>query len=270
MSKGFWDHLEDLRNVLFRVIGAWIVLAILYFILMPYIFDKVILAPCYNDFPFYEMLRLVGQKFSLEDGFFTEEFNVELVNIALTAPFLIHISTAFYLSVITTVPYLFYEIWRFLAPALYMHEKRGVRFAFCLGTFMFFAGVALGYFMVYPLVLRFLASYQLSASIENIISLTSYIDNFMMLVLSMGIAFEMPLVMWLLSLFGVVNKSMLTQYRRHAIVVVVIASAIITPTGDPFTLSVVAVPLYMLYELSVLMIRDKVTDEPANDSEQEA
>ena len=111
--------------------------------------------------------------------------------------------------------------------------------------------------MVYPLTLRFLSTYQLSELIENQISLNSYIDNFMMLNLCMGAAFELPLVAWLLSLLGLVNKAFLRKYRRHAIVVIVILAAVITPTGDPFTLSVVAIPLYLLYELSILMIKNK-------------
>ena len=206
----FWDHLDELRKVLFRVIGIWFMLAIGYFIAMPYLFDHVILAPCHNDFIFYDLLRYIGQKFD-----------------------------------------------RFISPALYPNERKGVRKALTIGTFMFFIGVLLGYFMVYPLTLRFLSTYQLSSEVENILSLNSYIDNFMMLILCMGLAFELPLVTWLLSLLGIVNKSFLRKYRRHAVVVIVIAAAIITPTGDPFTLSVVAIPLYLLYEMSILMIKDK-------------
>ena len=137
---------------------------------------------------------------------------------------------------------------------------RGVRKALCVGTVMFFVGVLLGYFMVWPLTLRFLSTYQLSTLIENQISLNSYIDNFMMLVLCMGLAFELPLVTWLLSLLGLVNRAFLRRYRRHAAVVIVILAAVITPTGDPFTLSVVAIPLYLLYELSILMVKDKPQD----------
>lgn len=166
-------------------------------------------------------------------------------------------STAFWMSVVTATPYLFFEIWRFIRPALYPNERKGVRKALTIGTVMFFIGVLLGYFMVYPLTLRFLSTYQLSAEIENQISLNSYIDNFMMLVLCMGLAFELPLVTLLLSLLGLVNKSFLRKYRRHAIVLIVIAAAVITPTGDPFTLSIVAIPLYLLYEMSILMIKDK-------------
>lgn len=253
----FWDHLDELRRVLFRVLGVWFVLAIGYFIAMPYLFDNVILAPCHNDFIFYDLLRWIGQRLDLQDEFFTQEFHVKLVNINLAAPFFVHMSTAFWMSVVTAAPYFFYEIWRFVSPALYPNERKGVRKALGIGTVMFFIGVLLGYFMVYPLTLRFLSTYQLSAAIENQISLNSYIDNFMMLVLCMGLAFELPLVTWLLSLLGLVHKTFLRKYRRHAVVIIVIASAIITPTGDPFTLTVVAVPLYLLYELSILMIRIK-------------
>ena len=235
----FWDHLDELRRVLFRVIGVWFVLAIGYFVAMPYLFDHVILAPCHNDFVFYDLLRFIGQKFDLTDEFFTQEFKVKLVNINLAAPFFIHMSTAFWMSVVTAMPYIFFEVWRFINPALYPNERKGVRKALTIGTGMFFIGVLMGYFMVYPLTLRFLSTYQLSSEVENILS------------------FELPLVTWLLSLLGVVNKSFLRKYRRHAVVIIVIAAAIITPTGDPFTLSVVAIPLYLLYEMSILMIKDK-------------
>lgn len=262
----FWDHLDELRKVLFRVIGVWFVLAIGYFIAMPYLFDHVILAPCHNDFIFYDLLRHIGQTFDLTDDFFTQEFQVKLVNINLAAPFFIHMSTAFWMSVVTAMPYIFFEVWRFIGPALYPNERKGVRKALTIGTVMFFIGVLLGYFMVYPLTLRFLSTYQLSSEVENILSLNSYIDNFMMLILCMGLAFELPLVTWLLSLLGVVNKFFLRKYRRHAVVIIVIAAAIITPTGDPFTLSVVAIPLYLLYEMSILMIKDKKkTEEEVED-----
>ncbi|TWV14706.1 twin-arginine translocase subunit TatC [Bacteroidaceae bacterium HV4-6-C5C] len=256
----FWDHLDELRWVLMRILVVWFVLAVGYFIAMPWLFDKVILAPCHNDFVFYDVLRYVGQVFHMDDDFFTQDFHVKLININLAAPFFIQISTAFWMSVVTAAPYLFFEIWRFISPALYPNERKGVMKALWIGTVMFYVGVLLGYFMVYPLTLRFLATYQLSVEVENQISLNSYIDNFMMLVLCMGLAFELPLVTWLLSLMGIVHKSFLRKYRRHAVIIIVFVAAVITPTGDPFTLTVVSVPLYLLYELSILMIKDKKTD----------
>ena len=253
----FWDHLDELRKVLFRIFGVWFVLAVGYFIAMPWLFDHVILAPCHNDFVFYSLLRTMGESVLLTGDFFTKEFSVKLININLAAPFFIHMSTAFWMSVVTAMPYLFFEIWNFIRPALYPNEQKGVKRALCIGTVMFFIGVLVGYFMVYPLTLRCLSTYELSAEIDNHISLNSYIDNFMILVLCMGLAFELPLVAWLLSLMGLVNRSFLRKYRRHAIVIIVAVAAIITPTGDPFTLSVVAIPLCLLYELSILLIKDK-------------
>ena len=108
----FWDHLDELRRVLFRVLGVWFVLAIGYFIAMPYLFDQVIMAPCRNDFVFYDLLRKVGETFHLDGDFFTQEFHVKLININLAAPFFIHISTSLWMSVVTAAPYLFYEVWR--------------------------------------------------------------------------------------------------------------------------------------------------------------
>lgn len=253
----FWEHLDVLRHALFRIALVWLVLGIGYFCVMPLLFDRVVLAPCHDDFIFYDFLRYIGRLFDLHDDFFTQTFDIRLVNINLGAPFFIHMSTSFWMAVVTATPYLLYEVWRFVAPALYPHERRGVSRALGFGTLMFFLGVLVGYFMVYPLTLRFLASYQLSATIENQISLNSYIDNFMMLILCMGLTFELPLVVWLLSKLGIIHKSFLRKYRRHAVVVIVILAAVITPTGDPFTLTVVAVPLYLLYELSIWMVKEK-------------
>lgn len=253
----FWDHLEVLRHVIFRILGVWLVLGIGYFIAMPYLFDQVVMAPCHNDFIFYQLLREVGQVLNLKNDFFTQSFHVKLVNINLAAPFLIQMSTAFWCSVVTAVPYMFFEVWHFIRPALYANERKGVYKALTLGSVMFFIGVALGYFMVYPLTLRFLSTYTISEEVGNIISLNSYIDNFMMLILCMGLAFELPLVTWLLSLLGIVTKPILRKYRRHALVLIVIVAAVITPTGDPFTLTIVALPLYLLYEMSILMIKNK-------------
>lgn len=253
----FWDHLDELRRVLFRVCGVWFVLLVVFFLAMPTLFDKVILAPCHNDFVFYSFLHQIGDLFHISDDFFTQKFEVRLVNISLAAPFLIHMSTSFWMSIITSIPYLMFEVWRFIKPALYPNERRNVYTALAIGSVMFFLGVLLGYFMVYPLTLRFLYTYQLSSTIVNQVSLDSYIDNFMMLILMMGLVFELPLLTWVLSKIGLVTKSFLRRYRRHALVIIVLLAAVITPTSDPFTLSVVAIPLYLLYEMSILIIQDK-------------
>lgn len=257
----FWEHLDVLRWALVRIVVLWFLLAIGFFIAMPYIFDPVIMGPCHDNFVFYGFLRKIGEMFNLTGDFFTQRFDIKLQNINLAAPFFVHLTTSFVLSIVILVPYIFWEIWLFIRPALYPNEAAGVRKALLLGNVMFYVGMAVGYFMVYPLALRFLSTYDLSDNIDTLISLNSYIDNFMMLILAMGIAFELPLVTWLLSLFGLLTRSTLREYRRHAIVVIVIASAIITPTGDPFTLTAVALPLYALYELSIFMVKEDKDEE---------
>ncbi|MDY5077894.1 MAG: twin-arginine translocase subunit TatC, partial [Bacteroidaceae bacterium] len=141
-------------------------------------------------------------------------------------------------------------------PALFENEIRHLRPAFLGGTMMFYIGCALGYLLVFPFTFRFLVEYDLSPSIENQINLSSYISNFTMLILVMGIVFEMPLLAWLLSQFGILHKSFLRNYRRHAVVSLLVLAAIITPSGDPFTLMLVFVPLYFLYEFSIMVVKD--------------
>lgn len=151
-------------------------------------------------------------------------------------------------------PVIIYLLWGFVSPGLYEEEKRGVRAAFLAGNLMFFLGVAVGYFLVFPLTLRFLADYQLSEMIPNQISLDSYMDNFMVLILVMGIVFELPLLAWLLGRIGVITRGLFDRYRRHAIVALLVLAAVITPTGDPFTLMVVFLPVYLLWEASAFTV----------------
>lgn len=155
-----------------------------------------------------------------------------------------------------------YLLWDFVSPALYANEKKGMRFAFLLGNVMFFLGVAVGYFVVFPLTLRFLADYHVSAMVANNISLDSYMDNFLMIVLMMGLVFELPLLAWLLGRMGGITRDTFRRYRRHAIVVLLVGAAMITPTGDPFTLMVVFLPIYFLWEFASLLVpgRKKIAE----------
>ncbi|KAA6314211.1 Sec-independent protein translocase protein TatC, partial [termite gut metagenome] len=172
------------------------------------------------------------------------------------------------LALILTFPYLAFELWRFISPALYADEKKNIKWVFMFGTVMFFLGCFVGYLLVFPMTLRFLAGYQLSDMIKNQISLDSYMDNFLMLIFIMGIVFELPLLSWLLSKLGLLNRSFFKKYRRHAVVALLILAAVITPSGDPFTLSVVFIPLYFLYELSSFFVK-AVPKEENEDVEEE-
>ena len=252
-AMSFWDHLEVLRWALFRSACVLMVIMVGTFIAMPYIFDRFILAPTNNDFFTYRWLNAIGRGIVK----LSPDFDVQIININVASQFMTHISTSISLAAVIAFPYFIWEIWRFIEPALFEEEIKHLRPAFLGGTLMFYIGCAIGYTLVFPFTFRFLVEYNLSPNITNQINLQSYIDNFTMLILVMGIVFEMPLLAWLLSLFGILKKSFLREYKKHAVVVLLVSAAIITPSGDPFTLMLVFIPLYVLYELSILVVKDK-------------
>ncbi|MBR2065207.1 MAG: twin-arginine translocase subunit TatC [Bacteroidales bacterium] len=247
----FWDHLEDLRKSIFRMIGVLAGTAVVLFFFKNFLFDDVVLAPSRSDFILY---RLVGVDFSLS-----------LVNIEVAAQFMIHMKVTFICALILSFPYLIYEIWRFISPALYENEKKAVSGAFAFASVLFYVGIAVGYFIILPLMLNFFADYQVSETVPNTFSLASYISLFSSTVLIFGIVFEFPTVIAVLSRLGVITRETLKKFRRHAICAVVILAAVITPTGDPFSLLVVSVPLYLLYEFSILISRKEVAGQNVED-----
>lgn len=256
-AMSFWDHLEVLRWALFRSACVLAVIMVGTFIAMPYIFDRFILAPTNNDFITYRWLNAIGRGVVK----LSPDFDVQIININVASQFMTHISTSISLAAVIAFPYFIWEIWRFIEPALFEDEIKHLRPAFLGGTLMFYLGCAIGYMLVFPFTFRFLVEYNLSPSITNQINLQSYIDNFTMLILVMGIVFEMPLLAWLLGLLGILKKGFLREYKKHAVVVLLISAAIITPSGDPFTLMLVFIPLYVLYELSILVVKDKAQKE---------
>lgn len=256
-AMSFWDHLEILRWALFRSACVLAVIMVGTFIAMPYIFDRFILAPTNNDFFVYRWLNNIGRGIVQ----LSPDFDVQIININVASQFMTHISTSISLAAVIAFPYFIWEIWKFIEPALFEDEIKHLRPAFLGGTIMFYIGCTIGYTLVFPFTFRFLVEYNLSPNITNQINLQSYIDNFTMLILVMGIVFEMPLLAWLLSLFGILRKSFLREHKRHAIVILLVSAAIITPSGDPFTLMLVFIPLYLLYEMSILVVRDKKRNE---------
>ena len=257
----FWDHLEELRWMLFRIIIALVIFATGAFLIMPWFFDHIIMAPTKPDFVLYTWMCKLSGQFSFLPDFCDNNFHVDMINIELTAPFLRQLSTSGWVAVVLICPYILFEVWRFISPALYEHEKKGVRIVFMLGSIMFFIGCIFSYIIIFPMALRFLYNYTLSDVIHNEVSLDSYLDNFISLILVMGLVFEMPLISWLLSQIGILKRSFFRKYRRHAIVILLIAAAVITPTGDPFNLSIVFLPLYGLYELSIFFVKEDKEEE---------
>jgi sec-independent protein translocase protein TatC len=237
----FWEHLDELRGSLIRMAIAAIAMGLVAFAMKETLFD-IVLAPSKADFFLY---RIVG----------AEPFDIKLINTGLAEQFTIHMKVALTMGLLVASPYILYLLFHFVSPALYENEKRySVRITLS-AYLMFIVGVALNYFLVFPLTVRFLGTYSVSADIENMLTLSSYVDSMLMMSLWFGIIFELPVVCWLLGKFGLLKAEWMTRYRRHAIVAILIIAAIITPTGDIFTLMVVSLPIYILYEASAILVR---------------
>lgn len=236
----FWDHLEELRRVLFRVVGAVMVLMVVAFCFKDELF-AVVLAPQHSDFILYRWLG-------------AEAFQVQLINTQLASQFITHMKVACYAGILLASPYIIYQLFRFLSPALYSNERKYVFLVTIWGYMLFMMGVLLNYFLIFPLTFRFLGTYQVSEMVANTITLTSYVDTLMMLSLMMGIVFEIPILSWLFAKLGFLTSAFMKKYRRHAIVLILVIAALITPTSDVFTLSLVSLPMYLLYEISISVV----------------
>lgn len=237
----FWDHLDELRAVLIRILVITAIAAVAAFCLKEELFAMV-LAPRSSDFITY---RVMG----------VEPFCINLMNTGLTEQFMIHLRTALYAGVLVALPYILYQLFRFVSPALYDHERRYATLLVGSGYMMFMMGTLLNYLLIFPLTVKFLGTYQVSPDVANMLTIQSYIDTLLMMNFVMGIVFELPVVCWLLGKMGLVTAQIMSQWRRHAVVVILIVAAIITPTTDAFTLFLVALPIWLLYEMSIWIVR---------------
>ena len=248
-QKTFWEHLDDLRVVIFRIVACLAVLSVVLFCLKDYLF-AIVLAPSKADFVLYQVLTALAPP---DMG--PEQFSSQLINTELTGQFMIHLQVSFYGALILGSPFVLWQVFNYLSPALYNNERRLLFGVITSGSLLFFIGVALSYFLIFPLSFRFLVLYQVSEEVSNMIQLSSYIDTMMLLSLMMGILFELPLVAILLAKFGFIGSALMSRYRRHAILAILIVAAVITPTTDIFTLLIVSLPIYVLYEASILAVR---------------
>lgn len=222
----FWDHLDELRSALLKSLCAWLAATVAAF--------------CCKEWLFAFLMRpLNGQ---------------QLINIDVTAPFVTHIQVSLCIGFVLALPLIVWWLYGFVAPALYRNEKRYSVIFLLTSVLLFAAGVALNYLLIFPLSFRFLSMYEVSPYVVNQISLSSYISLLLVLSIMMGLLFEVPVLTWLLSRLGVLRSEHLKRYRGHVLVAILIIAAVITPTGDPFTLMLVTTPVYLLYELSILII----------------
>lgn len=226
----FWTHLDALRGVLLRCLLVWVVCFVACFCLREPLFDLIFLP------------AMMGPE-------------VQFVSLELASQFMVHLQVAMWAALLLALPYLLVAVYGFVAPALYAKEKRALLRVLPPAALLFYAGVLINYCLIFPYAFRFLADYQVSRLVVNQFSIRSYISALLMLSMLMGLFFEMPVVAFLLSKLGVLRASFLRRYRRHAFVLICIVAAVITPTVDAFTMLLVTLPLYLLYELSILVVR---------------
>ena len=254
----FFEHLEALRWHLIRAALAIVVFTIFAFVYYNSIFDNVIMAPTHTTFWTYRMMcgtgdflqRLVPAWFKAKD-FCVGKINVQLINTEMAGQFTLQINSSLMIGLVLGIPYLFYELWKFIKPALHEKERKAASGFVFYASFLFMTGVLFGYFVITPLSIRFLSGYIVSPSIQNLFSIDSYISSVATLTLATGVVFQMPILVYILSSLGILTPKFMRESRRYAIVVILIIAAIVTPTPDALTMTVVAIPLLLLYELSI-------------------
>lgn len=248
----FGGHIEVLRRMLFRIISVAGVLAVIVFCFKD-ITWQLLLAPGEWDFVTYRWIERCIQALGFSDFRF-EEFHVDLIATDLSSQFMTHITTALYIGLLGASPYILYELFRFISPALYENERRYSVQTVIVVYVLFIVGVLMSYFILFPISFRFLGTYSVAERIHSTITLDSYVSTFTTLTLLMGVVFQLPVIAFILGRMGIISASMLSAYRRHAIIIIMLVAAIITPP-DLMTLVLVSVPLYMLYEVSIRVLR---------------
>lgn len=243
-EMSFLDHLEELRWHLVRSVLSIVVFGTITFLAKDFVFKSVILAPKEKTFATYKFFCSLGETFC----FFPKPF--DLTTIALGEQFFVHLKVSFFLGLMLSFPYIFWEIWRFIKPGLYPKERNAARGIVFICSFLFFSGVLFGYYVISPFAISFLASYNVGA--VNTTTLDSFVSYMTMFTLPTGLVFELPIVVYFLAKVGLVGPSFMRQYRRHAVIVILVVASIITPP-DVVTQFLIGLPLYGLYEISILI-----------------
>ncbi|WP_027449431.1 twin-arginine translocase subunit TatC [Xylanibacter brevis] len=237
----FWQHLDILRWVILRSLAVVVAVGTVAFCLKDWLF-ALVLAPSNSQFVTFRWLH-------------TEPFALHLINTGLTEQFMTHMRMALYAGLLCAAPYVLFELFRFISPGLYRHERRAALWITLSGYLMFMLGTLVCYMLIFPLTVRFLGTYQVSPNVSNMLTLQSYADTLVSMSLVMGAVFELPVVCAILGRLGVISPTLMTHYRRHAIVAILVVAAIITPTTDVFTLLLVSLPIALLYEISIFIVK---------------
>ncbi|UAB86189.1 twin-arginine translocase subunit TatC [Zunongwangia sp. SCSIO 43204] len=251
-EMSFLDHLEELRWHLIRAVLAVVIAATLAFFLKGFIFDVLLFGPSKGDFWSYSMLCELSQIVGIDGGFCFEELPFTIQSRTMGGQFSAHVWTSITAGFIIAFPFVIYEFWKFVAPAMHENERKHAKGFIFVTSFLFFLGVLFGYYVVTPLSINFLGKYQVSEVVLNEFDLSSYISLVRASVIATGLIFELPIVIYFLTKVGVVTPQFLKTYRKYALVIVLILSAVITPP-DIVSQIIVAVPVLILYEVSIVI-----------------
>ena len=247
----FGGHLDVLRKMLFRIVLVVVVLGCAIFCFKQQTFD-IVLAPHCSDFCTFRFIESLMRSLGFDFQF--TDYNIPLISTELSAQFMTHITVSCILAALLASPYILFELFKFISPALYESEKRYSVFVAGIIYLLFILGLLMSYFVIFPISFQFLANYQVDEEIVNTITLDSYISTFTTLTFLMGIVFQLPVIAYILGKMGFIDAPMLKQYRAHAFVIIMIIAAIITPP-DIFTLVMVTIPIYALYEVSIFALK---------------
>ncbi len=251
-EMSFFDHLEELRWHIIRSVAVIMVFAVVIFVKINYVYDVIILAPTRQSFITYRALCWLSHAFHLSDTLCLSDVPLQFQNMKLSGQFLQAMSSAFTFGLIISTPYVLWEFWRFVKPALKPNELKYTRGIIFWTSLLFFAGVGFGYFLITPYTVNFFAAYKISESIQNIITINSYLSTISQLVLGCGILFQLPIVVYFLAKAGIITPDTLRNYRKHAFVVILVIAAVITPP-DVASQIIVTIPLWILYETGIVI-----------------
>jgi sec-independent protein translocase protein TatC len=267
-EMSFLEHLEELRWHVIRSLAAVLVFTIGAFITAPWIFQNIIFAPARVDFPTFVWLCKLGEMVGSGDALCVQDIPFKVQSRYMTGQFSMHIVSSFVIGLIAAFPYVTWELWRFIKPGLYPREKKSSRGAVTAISFLFLLGVFFGYYIMSPVMISFLANYQISDMIVNEFDITSYVGTIVGVVFGSGILFQLPVVIFFLTKVGIVTPTFLRSYRKHAIVIILIVGAIVTPTADPLSQSLISIPLYLLYEISIIISAGVIKAKEKRDQEE--
>lgn len=252
-GMSFLDHLEALRFHLLRSVAAILIFSVIAFLAKSFVFGVLILGPSKVDFFTYRVLCDVANWLNVP-ALCIDELPFTIQSRQMTGQFSMHMTSSFVVGFLAAFPYVFWEFWRFISPGLYDKEKNAASGAVFFVSFLFLLGAAFGYYVLSPLSINFLANYQLDPTILNEFDITSYVTTLVMLVLASAIMFQLPVVVYFLSMSGLVTSKMLKAYRKHSIVVILILSAVITPP-DVISQMLIAMPILVLYEVGIVIAK---------------